>query len=218
MKSTTSTRQRQTQLQSTLQLQATSVIQNTISCGIAQICHSRNLFPPSFFRNVNVDRDGKGGGGGTSVVVFDLDDDGHGHGHGDDDMEELVAMSALTSEFDEQSHANGANTNANTNVNAGHHHHHNGSVDSAAIMKAEVRLLQHWIHGLFDLLQKDNQTETCLLRVVFGICRHAEEGNTNNNDDDDEDGDGGDELIESFVVSATTMLIHVLAYYDMENK
>ena len=57
---------------------------------------------------------------------------------------------------------------------------------------------------------------------MSGICRHAEGGNSNNNDDDDddEDGDGGDELIESFVVSATTMLIHVhvLAYYDMENK
>ena len=61
---------------------------------------------------------------------------------------------------------------------------------------------------------------------MSGICRHAEGGNSNikgdDDDDGDGDGDGGDELIKSFVVSATTMLIHVhvpvLAYYDMENK
>ena len=229
------------------------MIQNTIEYGIAQICHSRGVFPPSFFRSLDVgdsgsvtgnsSGNGNGNGNGDRVVMFDLDhldanadedadaavdasEDSESSSNGDN-LSRGIELSPLTSDFEEglqsQSAAStsaSASASAFTNDYDKNHNHgqdqdHDRTVKmKMAIMRAEVRLLQHWMGGLHELFLDERQ-RGLLSRVVFGICtsgsdRDNDHDNDNDNDsDNDHDNDNGgiggrnekDELLESYAVS-----------------
>ena len=213
------------------QRQAFSVIQNTIEYGIAQICHSRGVFPPSFFRSLDVGDSGSSvTGNGDRVVMFDLD---HLDANADaavdaskdseissngDNLSRGIELSPLTSDFEEglqsQSAAStSASASAFTNDYDKNHNHgqdHDRTVKmkmKMAIMRAEVRLLQHWMGGLHELFLDERQ-RGLLSRVVFGICTSGTD--RDNDDDHDHDHDNGgiggrnekDELLESYAVSS----------------
>ena len=221
------------------------MIQNTIEYGIAQICHSRGVFPPSFFRSLDVGDSGSvtgnGNGNGDRVVMFDLDhldanadedaavdasEDSESSSNGDN-LSRDVELSPLTSDFEEglQSQS-AASASAFTNDDDKNHNHgqdhgqnHDRTVKmKMAIMRAEVRLLQHWMGGLHELFLDERQ-RGLLSRVVFGICTSGSDNDHDNDNDNDNDNDhdhdhdhdhdnggiGGrnekDELLESYAVS-----------------
>lgn len=207
-------------------LKTISVIQTTIQCGIAQVCFSRNLFPTSFFRHVDIGIGANGSQNGDSIVVFDLDDpESHSHtqahsggeiflhgqensssgsgsegsrsGPGPESMEKdsqesnLPFLSPLTSDFNYP-----ASGNMNSQLQMGTGACSGTDVFSSdAIMKAEVRLLLHWVRGLWDILS-DDVRRSSLMRVVFGICKPGGQG---------KDGTVGDRVLESFAVSQSGM-------------
>ena len=199
-------------------LQVISVIQTTIQCGIAQVCFSRNLFPTSFFRHVDIGIGANGSQNGDSIVIFDLDDpDSHSHSSGeifshsqsqgnssssgsrsgsrsgpesmgkDSQESNLPFLSPLTSDFNYT-----ASGNMNSQLQIGTGACTDTDVCSSdAIMKAEVRLLLHWVRGLWDILSDDDRRSS-LMRVVFGICKPGGER---------KEGTVGDRVLESFAVS-----------------
>ena len=207
-------------------LQAISVIQTTIQCGIAQVCFSRNLFPTSFFRhmdmsargngigNSNSNSNGNGSQNGDCIVVFDLDQDsvgstsqrsqgGGGEGSSGSGSSETGALldhsqesnlplfSPLTCEFNDTL---SVYTHGNSQLQ---HHREKNRRDTElytgdAFMKAEVRLLLHWVQGLWDILH-DSDRRNSLVRVIFGICKPGK--------DSDSSSVAGDRVLESFAVS-----------------
>jgi len=208
-------------------LQTISVFQTTIQCGIAQVCFSRNLFPTSFFRHVDIGIGANGSQNGDSIVVFDLDDpdpDSHSHSNsqahsaeenflrnsgnssesgsgsrsrpGPESMEQdsqesnFPFLSPLTSDFNYT-----ASGDMNSQLQIGTGACADTDTDgcsSDAIMKAEVRLLLHWVRGLWDILRDDDRRSS-LMRVVFGICKPG--GGEGKEDT------VGDRVLESFAVS-----------------
>lgn len=145
-------------------------------------------------------------------------------------------LSPLTCDFDESNikgdhSVNGNKGNCSPTItldrslhqcNSIHQDTDSQSIDSEgnnAVMKAEVRLLLHWINGLYEILSDDRQ-RPFLKKIIFGICRsrsrlREDEGCKHCNGISDrrskkcED----DEVIESFSVSSlhsVTNLSHLL--------
>eukprot|EP00979_Chaetoceros_neogracilis_P016175 scaffold7259_cov267-Chaetoceros_neogracile.AAC.11 len=203
-------------------LQAISVIQTTIQCGIAQVCFSRNLFPASFFRQVEINATDNGSQNVDRIVVFDLDSDSAGSA-----MASLQTTSQLEEErkrgsgskSESESGINHQSQEAETNLSlfspltcsfdetmSVHTHHMNSQLKGSReqrrnsdksrcsgndYLKAEIRLLLHWVQGLLDILH-DNDGRNSLMRVIFGICKP---GASNDG------GIVGDKVLESFAVS-----------------
>jgi hypothetical protein len=217
-------------------LQAIAVIQNTIECGIAHICHSRKLFPDSCFRFLNVKDDRGGGGVCGTAVVFGLEhsqdadethfadecsaaNDGKDHRSYHDfveannsidnksentqNLETSTSISPLTSDFDElNAKESGVCHNAIQNSNRFFRQDQRDmqcdNEKEHAIMKAEIRLLIHWIH---------DRQRTLLKRVVFGICKNGD-GNRSLKKSNEKKQE--DDLVESFTVSYLFCFISTL--------
>lgn len=96
-------------------------------------------------------------------------------------------LSPLTCDFDESNikgdhSVNGNKGNCSPTItldrslhqcNSIHQDTDSQSIDSEgnnAVMKAEVRLLLHWINGLYEILSDDRQ-RPFLKKIIFGICR-----------------------------------------------
>lgn len=170
----TKTRVKQSVTQEQATAQAIGFIHNTIQHGLATICHSRNIFPDSYFHNATTSHNE------TSFVVFENDvdnlkscNDSSNQGSSQDSLEklhptenpDLPLLSPLT-QFDfTQTQACSANVNNDAQVTSVNHEL---TERQHAVMKAELKLLRHWLDGLYDVLKQD-ESRSNLERIIFAI-------------------------------------------------
>ncbi|GFH49861.1 hypothetical protein CTEN210_06337 [Chaetoceros tenuissimus] len=169
----TKTRVRQSVTQEQATAQAIGFLHNTIQHGLATICHSRNIFPESYFHNAATSQNE------TDFAIFrnDVDslkscNDGN-QGSSQDSIEklhptenpDLPLLSPLT-QFDfTQTQACSTNEHDNTQDTS---IHHELTERQHAVMKAELKLLRHWLDGLYDVLKQD-ESRSNLERIIFAI-------------------------------------------------
>ena len=172
----TKTRVKQSVTQEQATAQAVGFLHNTIQHGLATICHSRNIFPDSYFHNATTSQNE------TNFAIFrnDVDSlkscsDSCNQRSSQDSIEklhptenpDLPLLSPLT-QFDfTQTQAYSTNENENFDIQVTSIHHEL-TERQHAVMKAELKLLRHWLDGLYDILKQD-ESRSNLERIIFAI-------------------------------------------------